>query len=415
MVTDVVPAEDVEGRSHLTFDTTGEHELEYQGGIAEIKQPNDRIHQDKPVASNSYPSKLQRSPDTPSARTGPPRSLSYNFSFSRSHGLPRSSSNPENVEVLESDQGSEFPFALMPGDSNFRGALDYDKKGKKRETMPSEDTWNLIGRFHESPLEEQGGFDFKIGVKGKEDEHELCNSKSNTREMSSPLPLPPKTRRSFSVPHMSKDGIKSGAAKWGLLRSLFPTLRSHTLAAPASAVTSHTVNITDELITGGLSTLMLRLWFERDEKDHRRIPVLFHRLRIRVSDSLHPLHGHKSVFRIECEYANGAARWVIYRQLRDFISLHTHYTLSNAYNRNVNKLPEFPRTSAYVQSMLSSPSLLIQAIGLPYFKFLKKETLQKGGKMGRMEFARIQREALESYLIDLIRAVVCAFFVLFFI
>jgi phospholipase D1/2 len=32
---------------------------------------------------------------------------------------------------------------------------------------------------------------------------------------------------------------------------------------------------------------MLKLWFERDENGHRRIPILLHRLRIRVSDSLH--------------------------------------------------------------------------------------------------------------------------------
>jgi phospholipase D1/2 len=105
------------------------------------------------------------------------------------------------------------------------------------------------------------------------------------------------------------------------------------------------VNITDELTVGGLSALILRLWFERDERDRRRVPILLHRLRIRVSDSLHPLHRSHSVFRIECEYANGAMRWVIYRQLRDFVSLHAHFAVSNVYNRNIEKLPEFPRTS----------------------------------------------------------------------
>lgn len=98
--------------------------------------------------------------------------------------------------------------------------------------------------------------------------------------------------------------------------------------------------------------MMLKLWFERDEKGHRRVPILLHRLRIRVSDSLHSMQGHKAVFRIECEYANGAARWVIYRQLRDFFSLHTHYAVSNAYNRNVDELPEFPRTSTFIFPLL---------------------------------------------------------------
>ncbi|PCH39780.1 phospholipase D [Wolfiporia cocos MD-104 SS10] len=49
----------------------------------------------------------------------------------------------------------------------------------------------------------------------------------------------------------------------------------------------------------------------------------------------------------------------------------------------LSTLPEFPRTS------------------LPYFKFLK----EKGRDVGRADFARLQREALENYLIGLIRAV----------
>lgn len=59
------------------------------------------------------------------------------------------------------------------------------------------------------------------------------------------------------------------------------------------------MNITDELLVGGLSTLLLRMWIERDENERRRVPVMLHRLRIRVSDSLHPLKGGKAVFRIE--------------------------------------------------------------------------------------------------------------------
>ncbi|KAF8586907.1 phospholipase D [Ramaria rubella] len=183
----------------------------------------------------------------------------------------------------------------------------------------------------------------------------------------------------------------SGAPKWSRLRSLLPQITGHgpgVQPARASAVSGKTVNITDELITGGLSALMLKMWIERDERGARRIPVLLHRLRIRISDSLHPLHGTQAVFRIECEYANSAARWVVYRQLRDFVSLHTHYVVSNAYNRNIDALPEFPRTS------------------LPYFKFLKKQNRERGrDELGRPEFARLQREALEDYLVGLVRAV----------
>ncbi|KIJ64492.1 hypothetical protein HYDPIDRAFT_90375 [Hydnomerulius pinastri MD-312] len=198
---------------------------------------------------------------------------------------------------------------------------------------------------------------------------------------------PQELQRSQSHPPPRSVKRSAGSAKWGKLRALIPTvIKQSPSSGPAhSVVTPQEVNITDELITGGLSTLMLKLWFERDDKGHRRIPALLHRLRIRISDSLHPLHAHKAVFRIECEYANGAARWVIYRQLRDFISLHTHYTISNTFSSKKDALPEFPRTS------------------LPYFKFLKKES--SAGQVRQADFARLQREALEDYLINLIRAV----------
>jgi hypothetical protein len=152
-----------------------------------------------------------------------------------------------------------------------------------------------------------------------------------------------------------------GRARWSRLRSLIPQIVPQEQSTPTqdrSAVVSNQINITDELTSGGLAAIILRLWFERDEKGHRRIPVLLHRLRIRVSDSLHPMHGSKAVFRIECQYANGAARWVVYKTLRDFFSLHTHYTVSNLQNRNKDKLPEFPRTStsSFAQCRETHPS-----------------------------------------------------------
>ena len=50
-------------------------------------------------------------------------------------------------------------------------------------------------------------------------------------------------------------------------------------------------------------------------------------------------------------------------------------------------------------------------LGLPYFKFLKRES--QDGEVGHADFARLQRETLENYLISLIRAVVVPFIVLY--
>lgn len=304
------------------------------------------------LPSTSFPH-FKSLPNTPSMRTGPPRSLSYTYPLPSSPVPPRNDSMPENGEIIPDvpQDNGEFHVTFTPRNSDFRGALEHanleqsDKKGKKRESRLLDglldESWNPIRWFHESPKEEKAQFDFGNKGEAQEKAHEAPT------EDGEPSVLPKGgIRRTISAPHSPSDKNKPALAKWGRLRSLIPSIVHHPPPTPGpSAVTSHSVNITDELIAGGLSTLMLRLWFERDEKGQRRIPVLFHRLRIRVSDSLHPLHGRKSVFRIECEYANGAARWVIYRQLRDFLSLHAHYALSNAYNRNVGKLPEFPRTS----------------------------------------------------------------------
>ncbi|KAJ7134494.1 hypothetical protein C8R44DRAFT_770608 [Mycena epipterygia] len=337
-------------------------------------KPTFQLH-DPPVP---HPGQL----NTPSTRTGPPRSLSYGMSLPNSPVSGPRSYKPRNGHSDDVREDGALPFSLSKAEDGFRTPLELpesDKKGKRRESRIADDSWNMnpLRWFHESPQEDKPGF-FTA-----EDAEPTPNSNAEAEEEGTPRVG---MQRSASAPYSPSDKPKT-APKWGRLRSLIPHIASQAngkASTPGpSAVTPHSVNITDELIAGGLSALMLRMWFERDEKDHRRIPALFHRLRIRVTDSLNPLDGQKSVFRIECEYANGAIRWVVYRQLRDFFSLHTHYAFSNAYNRNVDDLPEFPKTS------------------FPYFKFLRKEDKDLGSR----DFARMQRESLETYLISLIRAV----------
>lgn len=282
--------------------------------------------------------------NTPSARTGPPRSLSF---------VAASLSFPAHFADKE--------------DQEFRGALEYasyDRKSKSRrdKEKPLTEEWNPKIWHHESPGDGIQPMDSPLP-----EPESSPNSTTPHRPAVRNSTASYKTaiRRVFSAPYhitqspsdkgkqKEEDKVKDtshGSAKWAKLRSLLPHIVYHnqSIVPGPSVITSHTVNITDELIAGGLSTLMLRLWLERDEKGRRRVPVLLHRLRIRVSDSIHPLQQQKSVFRIECEYANGAARWVIYRELRDFVSLHAHYTVSNVYNRIKEELPEFPMTSTHL-------------------------------------------------------------------
>lgn len=150
------------------------------------------------------------------------------------------------------------------------------------------------------------------------------------------------------------------------------------------------LDLAKELQTGILPVFLLKMAVERDESKHRRIPVLLNHLRLRVTDSVNPMHNTHAVFRIELEYGDGLVKWVIYRELRDFINLHTHYraaALRGYLGRSIGKdsegdvgLPSFPKMS------------------LPYFN-----QLQRQGKVSRAEFARAQRDALENYIIELIR------------
>ncbi|KAG1774856.1 phospholipase D [Suillus placidus] len=368
-----------------------------------IDQRMSRVESPAPISPTGSPLRTPRTaiPDTPSNRTGPPRSLSFTFSHPSSSSIPRQilvNGQQEYSDYFENDLGDcgKTSFQIHSTSSSFRGAFELspslgkattDKKGKARDSR-------VFDQFHDPPLNDKSNSIFlepsNIII---EEEEEKTERKPMSRHQTigpirKPTDPPPRDlQRSQSHPPRVDSKKPGASAKWSKLRGLLPyIIRAGQPGVPAhSVVTSHEVNITDELITGGLSTLMLRLWFERDEKGHRRIPVLLHRLRIRISDSLHPMQAHKAVFRIECEYPNGAVRWVIYRQLRDLISLHAHYAVSNVLSSQKDALPEFPRTS------------------LPYFKFLKKES---GGRhLKQTDFARLQRETLEDYLIKLIRAV----------
>ena len=391
---------------------------------------------------------------TPSERTGPPRSISYS-SLPNSRVVSRTNSRTDGVHPPPTET---FPVAgpstqlnneetlwSLPepreSEPQFRNALEYDnpdQREKEREYLERVERrkhrdskfeeWNPIRWLTDSPRgtpkEEHPPFELGASLEGEENEKRpkltLAHALSLGPQSDEPAQRKRDMRRTNSLPPIPKrqdskgKEKRTGAPKWGRLRSLLPAVithnRSQSQQPGSSALAPHSVNITDELIAGGLSALMLKLWFERDEKGHRRVPILLHRLRIRISDSLHPLDGNKAVFRIECEYANGAVRWVIYRQLREFLSLHTHYAFSNAYNRNIEALPEFPKTSENRLHLRRHLDLqAISLLGLPYLKFLKKEGREKGRKVGHAEFARMQRGLLEDYLVGLVRAVVIPF------
>lgn len=200
-------------------------------------------------------------------------------------------------------------------------------------------------------------------------------------------------------PESGLDGVKksteqpSGAARWNLLRQKVKENQKKSKSTPKSRVIGQ-MSVVTELQTGILPVLMLKMAMERDEQGHRRIPVFLSHLRLRISDSVNPLHTSSAIFRIELEYGDGLIRWVCYRSLRDFINLHTHYRAA-AFKGYLGRpigagegdvgIPSFPKTS------------------LPYLNQLQRQGWGRQGENVRAQFAKSQREALEDYLVELIR------------
>lgn len=116
-----------------------------------------------------------------------------------------------------------------------------------------------------------------------------------------------------------------------------------------------------ELAAGTPAALMLASMFQRDEHDHRRVPVLLEQLKLQITDS--EVASYKDpddkaadrhlVFRIELEYGNGISRmkWVVKRSLGDFVNLHVKYKLHYSSEKlkgrgdQSKQMPKFPRSA----------------------------------------------------------------------
>ncbi|KAK4939587.1 Phospholipase D1 [Elasticomyces elasticus] len=119
-----------------------------------------------------------------------------------------------------------------------------------------------------------------------------------------------------------------------------------------------------ELQAGTPAALMLASMFQRDEHDHKRVPVLLEQLKVQITDSeVARDRGDKDadeksadrhlIFRIELEYGNGISRmkWVVKRSLGDFMNLHVkykfHYSSEKLKGRGdqSKRMPRFPRSA----------------------------------------------------------------------
>lgn len=112
------------------------------------------------------------------------------------------------------------------------------------------------------------------------------------------------------------------AKRWQMLRSRVLPSRTATNLGPMPGVGKTSalaptviasLPITTELMAGQLPVMILKTWLDRDEDGNRAVPVLLGNLRFRVGDSVGLKEGEKTgreMFKLECEYGDGAVRWV---------------------------------------------------------------------------------------------------------
>lgn len=135
--------------------------------------------------------------------------------------------------------------------------------------------------FHEHSAEE----------KGKEKEKPTSIVEEETKQKGSSSPEDPtlhpqasskedSTLTALQCAHMhpahNEPKRFTGSVGWSKLHTLLPSITHHAPAVPSHSVLTPEVNITVEIITSGLSTMMLGPWFKHYDKTHQRVPILLH-------------------------------------------------------------------------------------------------------------------------------------------
>lgn len=181
---------------------------------------------------------------------------------------------------------------------------------------------------------------------------------SSSREAGSGEVQTPKTPSRRRL--MTERGSTLSAAKWKQIKN---SLRMLGQGKKKERTPDHekSAELLAELAAGTPAALIFASMFQRDEHDHRRIPVLLEQLKLKITDSEVDKSRESDatqadrhlVFRIELEYGNGINRmnWVVKRSLRDFVNLHVKYKLHYSSEKLMGRgdsskqMPKFPKSA----------------------------------------------------------------------
>ncbi|KIW09031.1 uncharacterized protein PV09_00924 [Verruconis gallopava] len=146
-----------------------------------------------------------------------------------------------------------------------------------------------------------------------------------------------------------------GQQRWRQLKAGLKMLGTRRKDDTTRVDTAKSAELMAELLAGAPAALIFASMFQRDERGHKRVPVLLEQLRLKVTDSERDDEGKHAIFRIELEYGSSLARmkWVIKRDLQDFAKLHVKYKTEENVEKyrhptrksERSKLPKFPRSA----------------------------------------------------------------------
>jgi phospholipase D1/2 len=150
------------------------------------------------------------------------------------------------------------------------------------------------------------------------------------------------------------------AQKWKSIKNSLKLLGNR---AKAERQVDHakSAELMAELLAGAPAALFLASMFQRDERGHKRVPVLLEQLKVTITDadkSRDKEGDRHTPLRIELEYGSGLTRmkWVVYRTVADFANLHLKFKVQEKQDSFRSrgstldkddprgKLPRFPRS-----------------------------------------------------------------------
>ncbi len=160
---------------------------------------------------------------------------------------------------------------------------------------------------------------------------------------------------------MAERGTTLSAQKWKQLKNSLRLLGQSSKKKDRTPDHEKSAELLAELAAGTPAALILASMFQRDEHDHRRIPVLMEQLKVQITDSEFARQNESDdksddrhlIFRIELEYGNGINRmkWVVKRSFGDFANLHLKYKLHYSSEKlkgrgdSNRQMPKFPRSA----------------------------------------------------------------------